>query len=83
MEYAHRMWGRAIGLVFAVPAAYFWGKGWVGKSLKPRLVLYTGLILFQVRGNSANEQWLLMDTVLSPPTLSFRVSWGGGWCAVG
>lgn len=47
MEYAHRMWGRAIGLVFAVPAAYFWGKGWVGKSLKPRLVLYTGLILFQ------------------------------------
>ncbi|XP_053977354.1 cytochrome c oxidase assembly protein COX15 homolog isoform X3 [Hylaeus volcanicus] len=26
MEYLHRMWGRLIGAVFIVPAAYFWAK---------------------------------------------------------
>lgn len=28
MEYFHRMWGRAIGAFFLVPAAYFWKKGY-------------------------------------------------------
>ena len=29
MEYAHRMWGRALGFVFAVPFSYFVAKGYV------------------------------------------------------
>lgn len=48
MEYAHRMWGRATGLLFFLPPVYFWAKGWVGRALKPRLVVYAGLVLFQV-----------------------------------
>ncbi|XP_061170012.1 cytochrome c oxidase assembly protein COX15 homolog [Saccostrea echinata] len=47
MEYAHRMWGRMVGLVFLVPAAYFLSKGWVSTTLKRRLVLNTVLLGFQ------------------------------------
>ena len=39
MEYAHRMWGRVLGLVFAVPASYFAYRGWVNGALGTRLGL--------------------------------------------
>ena len=39
MEYAHRMWGRALGLVFALPALYFVARGWVNAPLGRRLGL--------------------------------------------
>lgn len=48
MEYAHRMWGRAIGAVFFLPALFFAYKGWISKSLKPRLLIYGSLLGFQV-----------------------------------
>lgn len=48
MEYAHRMWGRSIGAVFFLPAIFFTYKGWITKSLKPRLFIYGGLLAFQV-----------------------------------
>ncbi len=48
MEYGHRMWGRTIGLVFLFPAAYFWKKGWLSKGMKPRVLIYGSLLLFQV-----------------------------------
>ncbi|XP_014672755.1 PREDICTED: cytochrome c oxidase assembly protein COX15 homolog [Priapulus caudatus] len=47
MEYAHRMWGRAIGLVYALPASYFWYKGWFTKQTKPRVLILGGLLLIQ------------------------------------
>ncbi|XP_028391243.1 cytochrome c oxidase assembly protein COX15 homolog [Dendronephthya gigantea] len=47
MEYAHRMWGRSIGAVFFLPAVFFAYKGWVSKSLRPRLFIYGGLLAFQ------------------------------------
>nr|XP_054766215.1 cytochrome c oxidase assembly protein COX15 homolog [Lytechinus pictus] len=47
MEYSHRMWGRAIGLAFFIPAAIFWKKGWISKALKPRLAIYGSLLVFQ------------------------------------
>lgn len=37
MEYAHRMWGRALGLVFAGPFAYFIAKGYITRPLGLRL----------------------------------------------
>jgi cytochrome c oxidase assembly protein subunit 15 len=37
-EYIHRAWGRLIGLVFAVPFAWFLIRGRVRRSLVPRLV---------------------------------------------
>jgi hypothetical protein len=39
MEYAHRMWGRALGLVFAGPAVYFIAKGAINGPLAGRLGL--------------------------------------------
>ncbi|XP_064630260.1 heme A synthase COX15-like [Lineus longissimus] len=47
MEYCHRMWGRTIGLMFAIPAVYFLKKGWISKALKPRLAIYGSLLVFQ------------------------------------
>ena len=47
-EYIHRMWGRSIALVFFVPMVYFLKKGYISKSLKPRLVLYGAFLVFQV-----------------------------------
>ncbi|CAH1783928.1 unnamed protein product [Owenia fusiformis] len=47
MEYYHRMWGRTIGLVFALPAIYFLRKGWISKAMKPRLAVYGTLLLCQ------------------------------------
>ncbi|XP_056004711.1 cytochrome c oxidase assembly protein COX15 homolog [Ostrea edulis] len=47
MEYAHRMWGRMVGVAFLVPAAYFLSKGWINTGLKRRLVLNTALLGFQ------------------------------------
>ena len=37
MEYAHRMWGRDLGFVFAGPFAYFIAKGYVTRQLGLRL----------------------------------------------
>ena len=48
MEYVHRMWGRATGMVFLLPAAFFWAKGWFSKPLKARVGVYAVLIGFQV-----------------------------------
>jgi cytochrome c oxidase assembly protein subunit 15 len=37
LEYIHRLWGRLIGVVFAVPLAWFWWRGALNAHLKPRL----------------------------------------------
>ena len=37
MEYAHRMWGRALGAYFALPLAAFAAKGWITRALAGRL----------------------------------------------
>lgn len=38
LEYIHRLWGRLIGLVFALPLAWFWWRGALNAYLKPRLL---------------------------------------------
>jgi cytochrome c oxidase assembly protein subunit 15 len=38
LEFIHRLWGRLIGLVFAVPLAWFWLRGQLPAPLKPRLL---------------------------------------------
>merc|ERR1711936_21102 len=47
MEWGHGMWGRTTGMVFILPALFFLKKGWISKPLKPRLLLFTGLLGFQ------------------------------------
>jgi len=47
MEYAHRMWGRVVGVAVLVPAAGFWLTGRLNRSLKVRAGLYSGLVVAQ------------------------------------
>ena len=39
LEFIHRLWGRLIGVAFAVPFIVFLLKGWVDRRLAPKLVL--------------------------------------------
>ena len=43
LEYVHRLWGRLIGLAFALPLAWFWLRGSLPGALRPRLLLLLGL----------------------------------------
>lgn len=47
MEYGHRMWGRWIGAYFALPAAYFWSRGYFNKGMKIRVGAFGLLIGLQ------------------------------------
>lgn len=47
MEYSHRMWGRAIGAFFAIPAIYFWTKGYFARGMKFRVLAFGTLIGLQ------------------------------------
>ena len=38
LEWTHRLWGRLMGLAFAVPLAIFWIRGWLPKGLWVRLL---------------------------------------------
>jgi len=38
LEFLHRLWGRLIGLVVALPLAWFWLSGRLSPGLKPRLL---------------------------------------------
>lgn len=48
LEFTHRLWGRLIGVVFALPLAWFWLTGRLSPQLKPRLVVM--LILGGLQG---------------------------------
>lgn len=43
MEYAHRMWGRALGIMFVLPFGYFLRKGYITPQLGVRLAGLVGL----------------------------------------
>ncbi|XP_054167181.1 cytochrome c oxidase assembly protein COX15 homolog [Oppia nitens] len=47
MEFIHRTLGRTIGAVYFIPAAIFWYKKWFTKSMKPRVLVFGGLLAFQ------------------------------------
>ncbi|MGE0251745.1 MAG: COX15/CtaA family protein [Dongiaceae bacterium] len=34
-EYFHRLWGRLIGLAYALPLIFFWARGWIPGHYKP------------------------------------------------
>jgi cytochrome c oxidase assembly protein subunit 15 len=41
------MWGRATGLVFLLPAGYFWSKGYFNSGMKKRMGAFAALLGFQ------------------------------------
>ena len=42
-EYVHRLWGRLLGVFFAVPLAWFWLRGRIDRRLRLRLLLLLAL----------------------------------------
>ena len=42
-EYVHRLWGRLLGVFFAVPLAWFWLRGGIDRPLGARLLLLLAL----------------------------------------
>uniref|UniRef100_A0AC35GR96 Cytochrome c oxidase assembly protein COX15 homolog n=1 Tax=Panagrolaimus sp. PS1159 TaxID=55785 RepID=A0AC35GR96_9BILA len=61
MEYLHRMWGRAIGIVFLLPCAYFWAKGRFSPAMKKRMALAGGLLIAQ-----GGIGWWMVKSGLDP-----------------
>jgi heme a synthase len=59
MEYSHRMWGRLLGVVFAVPALYFAARGVVTRPLAGRLGL-----LFLMGGTQGLVGWWMVKSGL-------------------
>lgn len=51
MEYLHRMWGRATGLFFFIPASYFWIRKRFSRRMKIIVVLSGSLLISQVYFN--------------------------------
>lgn len=49
MEFGHRMWGRAIGAFFLIPATFFWARGMLKPGMKPRILAFGTLIGLQVK----------------------------------
>lgn len=47
MEYGHRQWGRLIGAFYAIPAVYFWSRGYLDRGMKIRTVAFGALIAAQ------------------------------------
>ena len=70
-EYIHRLWGRLIGLVFALPLAWFWWKGRLAPWLRPWLVL--ALLLGALQG--AVGWWMVASGLVDDPHVShFRLA---------
>ncbi len=59
MEYSHRMWGRLLGVVFAVPALYFAARGVEARQLAGRLGL-----LFLMGGTQGLVGWWMVKSGL-------------------
>lgn len=59
VEYGHRMWGRVLGLVFAVPAGYFLVKKAISGSLGKRLS-----VLFLMGGAQGLVGWWMVRSGL-------------------
>lgn len=62
MEYAHRMWGRALGVMFALPFSYFLRKGYITLHLGVRL---SGL--FALGGCQGLIGWWMVKSGLEEP----------------
>jgi heme a synthase len=43
VEWFHRLVGSSLGVIFGIPMAYFWARGYLKKSMKIRLSLLLGL----------------------------------------
>ena len=70
-EWAHRFWARLIGLVFALPLAFFWIKKWIPQEYKMKL-----LGLFALGGMQGVMGWLMVASGLvdNPAVSHYRLA---------
>ncbi|KAI5648436.1 hypothetical protein M9H77_34441 [Catharanthus roseus] len=66
MEYAHRMWGRALGVMFALPFSYFLRKGYITLQLGFRL---SGL--FALGAGQGLIGWWMVKSGLEEPASEY------------
>jgi len=62
-EWSHRLLGRLIGVIFALPLALFWWRGWLDRTLKWKL---SGLFL--LGGSQGALGWWMVSSGLSVRT---------------
>ncbi|KAL8142124.1 hypothetical protein V2J09_015156 [Rumex salicifolius] len=67
MEYGHRMWGRALGIMFALPFSYFMRKGYITLRLGTRL---SGL--FALGAGQGLIGWWMVKSGLEEPESEFK-----------
>lgn len=65
-EFIHRVWGRLIGLAYALPLAVFWLKGWVKGPIRGRLLLLLALGGLQ----GAIGWWMVRSGLVDRPDVS-------------
>jgi len=68
MEYTHRMWGRYLGVYFALPLTYFAARGYVTAALGRRLAL-----LFAAGGSQGLVGWWMVKSGLEQPRSEHEV----------
>ena len=61
LEWAHRLWGRLIGVVFLGPLIWFWATGRLERRLRPWL-----LLLFLLGGLQGVVGWFMVASGFSP-----------------
>ena len=70
-EYAHRVLGRAIGTVFLIPFLFFLAKGWINRSLAPKLIF-----MFILGGLQGLLGWYMVKSGLvdNPHVSQYRLT---------
>lgn len=71
MEYGHRMWGRGLGIIFALPFSYFLRKGYITLGLGLRLSA-----LFALGAGQGLIGWWMVKSGLEVRTLFSYSSFG-------
>ena len=71
LEFLHRLWGRIIGVVFAVPFVFFLLRGWIDRPLVPKLVL-----MFVLGGLQGLMGWYMVKSGLvdQPDVSQYRLT---------
>lgn len=71
LEFIHRLWGRLIGLAFALPLAWFWLRGQLSPALKPRL-----LVMLVLGGLQGVLGWVMVASGLvdRPSVSQYRLA---------
>jgi cytochrome c oxidase assembly protein subunit 15 len=71
LEFIHRLWGRLIGVAFAVPFMVFLLKGWVDRRLAPKLV-----VIFVLGGLQGVLGWYMVKSGLvdRPDVSQYRLT---------